>query len=102
MTLKLKIGKRYERRDGGVTDPLIENDSGHFIFRDTNFNLTYKSNGQYNYGTASPADLISEYKPAKTEWRVVIKCKKRSDARIIAAYLRSKNTNYKITVEKSS
>ena len=102
MTLKLKVGKRYVRRDGGVTDPLIENDSGHFILRDTNFNLTYKSNGQYNYGTASPADLISEYKPAKPEWRVVIPCPSRDGARLMAAFLKEKNPSTKITVEKSS
>lgn len=106
MTVKPKVGKRYVRRDGKVTDPLIVNPCKNMPshpFMDPNTQAIFTTSGNFWLAALSDADLISEYKPTKPEWRVVIKCESRAHARGVAAYFKDKVTNPKrITVEKSS
>lgn len=104
MTLTLKVGKRYVRRDGKGTAPLIaniESTAQQFPFRDPVTRATYTTYGTLWLDEIADADLIREYKPAKPEWSVVIPCPSRDGARLMAAFLREKNPETKITVEKS-
>ena len=101
MTLTLKVGKRYVRRDGSISHRIKEMNDPCFPFCDGANTLT--KSGHSWHGEESDFDLLREYKPAKPEWRVVIKCESRENARHFAAYLRSRVINTKlITVEKSS
>lgn len=105
MTLTLKVGKRYVRRDGGVTDPLIKStyiSCDLYPVLDPKTGTTYLCQGRQCRMTDTKADLISEYKPAKPEWRVVIKCESREDARMLKFILKQMLPSNKITVEKSS
>lgn len=101
MTLKLKIGNRYVRRDGSVTDPLIVTTNGgpSFPFTDPDTLATFTASGTYWLAEVSDEDLIREYKP---EWRVVIKCESRKQARTVKGNLQGWFDMDKITVEKSS
>ena len=101
MTLTLKVGKRYVRRDGEITGALVKSPYDNaeiYPFLDPSRNFIYTSIGKYHHSIASPADLISEHKPAKPEWRVVIKCKSKAEAQRIAAACPTS----KATVERSS
>lgn len=106
MTFTLKVGKRYVRRDGEVTAPLIKHTYkglSSFPFMDPEIRTTYTANGKCWLDELSESDLISEYKPAKPEWRVVIKCESREDARIVKKSLDGRILlSNEITVEKSS
>ena len=105
MTLTLKVGKRYVRRDGKVTDPIIVNQyetRASFPFMDPNTRTTFTTTGKFWLAELSDADLISEHKPAKPEWRVVIKRDNRNNARFLAESLKEQFPMAKITVEKSS
>ena len=104
MTLTLKVGKRYVRRDGEVSGPLIANPDteSSYPFMDPDTRAIFTASGDYWHDEISDEDLISEYKPAKPEWRVVIPCPSRDGARLMAAFLKEKNPGTKITVEKSS
>jgi hypothetical protein len=56
---KLEYGKRYKRRDGKITEPLMESDSEYFPFTDGA--EIWKSNGAFHYKKINhPYDLIEE------------------------------------------
>ncbi len=56
---KLQYGKRYKRRDGKITEPLMESDSEYFPFTDGA--EIWKSNGAFHYKKINhPYDLIEE------------------------------------------
>ena len=102
MTLTLKIGKRYVRRDGKVTGPLIASPyvgTSH-PFMDPNERVTYTASGCWMHD-AHDEDLVREYKSTKPEWRVVIKCESRDVARMVKKELIGFVNMDKITVEKS-
>lgn len=68
--MKLEAGKRYWRRDGGVSGPLIHNKNAvpSFEFHDK-INSWY-ADGNFSYREESPADLIREYiDPQPLEWK---------------------------------
>lgn len=105
MTLKPKVGKLYVRRDGGVSDPLIKSTYDNcemYPVLDPKTGTTYLCQGREYRMTDTVADLIREYKPAKPEWRVVIKCESRKKARTVKGNLQGWLYMDKITVEKSS
>ena len=100
MTLTLKVGKRYVRRDGTVSNKLTANGCIEYPFLDGAYAVN--ESGRIFHSSEHNFDLVSEYKPAKPEWRVVIPCPSRDGARLMAAFLKEKNPGTKITVEKSS
>ena len=100
MTLALKVGKRYVRRDWTVSNKLTANVCVDYPFFDGAYAVN--KSGRVSRCSEHDRDLISEYKPAKPEWRVVIPCPSRDGARLMAAFLKEKNPRTKITVEKSS
>lgn len=62
--MKLEAGKRYVRRDRGVSGVLAffggPNDPvSSYCYRDRD--LTYAENGRYVIGGTSPLDLVAEY-----------------------------------------
>ena len=64
--MQLEIGKRYKRRDGKVTGPLIQreigpNDNGCYTFLCPNTSDSYHITGEYHIGKESPEDLMKEY-----------------------------------------
>ena len=60
--LKLEVGKRYVRRDGEVTGPLVKlpNRGGIDYHHDRDFGCLYWDHGQYDLDADSPEDLIKE------------------------------------------
>lgn len=59
--VKLEVGKVYLRRDGEITGPLVESDSGKYPFLDLTTGNLYATNGQYLIGSPSRHDLIGEF-----------------------------------------
>jgi hypothetical protein len=61
---KLEYGKRYKRRDGKITGPLVENDGMYnetHPFKDPDFDMSWQPNGQFGTSTnISKLDLIEE------------------------------------------
>lgn len=63
-TLKLEVGKRYVRRDGGVTAPLEPNGSCDAPVWDPAHCVSYTSTGRWHIGysgNAEPLDIVAEY-----------------------------------------
>lgn len=65
--MKIQEGKRYVRRDGSVTNPLITNSFGDFLDEETNFCFSEESGLVYGGEEKDPKDLIKEYKEMP-EW----------------------------------
>lgn len=64
LELDLEYGKRYVRRDGEISDPLIPREkgySGEYPFHDPKFDDSYTRHGAYDLGGPSRYDLVSEY-----------------------------------------
>lgn len=60
--LRLEAGKRYVRRDGQITGPLIARDSEYYPFHEGSSSpFTWGGNGRYNGPSDTPLDLIAEY-----------------------------------------
>ena len=59
--MKLEPGKRYVRRDGEVTGPLVRYESRKYPFYDHAECEVYRPNGRYWDHGEEPEDLISEY-----------------------------------------
>lgn len=59
--MKLEIGKRYVRRDGRITAPLISHPHPRYKFKDPDTNKTFTKEGEHVQGVKHPANLISEY-----------------------------------------
>jgi hypothetical protein len=61
---QLQYGKRYKRRDGEITAPLVENDDllkETHPFKDTVLDASWQPNGQFGTSTnISKLDLIEE------------------------------------------
>lgn len=60
MSLKLELNKRYVRRDGGITEPLVDSGLCKYEFYDSLHNLTYNIHGKQVTGLYKD-DLVSEY-----------------------------------------
>jgi len=59
--LKLEIGKRYRRRDGIVTEPLVESGNSTFPFYDPQHRTAYTATGKFfPDGEDHSSDLIDE------------------------------------------
>ena len=105
MTIKLKVGKRYVRRDGEITGPLEIIKCGPYTFRDSGSILMFNDTGEAEPGfRISQFDLLRGY---RAKWRVVVECDTRAHAREWASQFRAEtlfmeNTGVKsVTVEKS-
>ena len=63
----IEAGKRYNRRDGGISGIIVENNTGRYTethtFKDSDSAYTYKPSGQYlvAHDDVDSLDLISEY-----------------------------------------
>ena len=100
MTLTIKVGKRYVRDNKTISHPLKASGDPDYPFLDGATTIT--KSGQVYQTCKSDYDLVSEYKPAKPEWRVVIQCESRDMARMVKKELIGFVNMDKITVEKSS
>ena len=58
----LEVGKRYKRRDGIITHPLVHNESIEFPFKDPHTGSTFYADGVYCGNPSCDFDLIEEYK----------------------------------------
>lgn len=66
--LKLEAGKRYWRRDGGVSGPLKYYSGYAFCFRDEI--MSWKIDGAWCANGESPGDLVREYTdPQPLQWK---------------------------------
>jgi hypothetical protein len=68
--MKIELGRRYKRRDGVITGPIVFID---YPFRETDTGGSYSESGAY-YSTANhPFDLIEEYvEPKRVEvWAAI-------------------------------
>lgn len=61
MELLLKVGNVYLRRDGGITEPLIETTQSTYPFLDPSTGTMYTKNGQVlvHSNTKYPEDLVT-------------------------------------------
>lgn len=64
----IEVGKRYVRRDGAITGPLVPSDHDNpedqknYPFSDSHRHLTYATNGQWALDVSeTPFDLVEEY-----------------------------------------
>lgn len=57
----LEYNKRYQRRDGYVTQPLIRSSLKSFPFSDPRFDILYDQNGKVDSFHESAEDLVLEF-----------------------------------------
>lgn len=62
MGLELKVGERYFREDGDLTDPLEESSGERYPFIDPKYRITYQKDGKQYKGSVSSADLVRQLK----------------------------------------
>lgn len=68
--LKLEAGKRYWRRDGGVSPVVCANDAGDVAYPFRAGNDTFRSDGRFNRWQEHENDLVREYtEPQPLEWK---------------------------------
>lgn len=62
MGLELKVGERYFREDGDLTEPLEESSGEQYPFIDPKYRITYQKDGKRYKGSRSSADLVRQLK----------------------------------------
>lgn len=59
---RVEVGKRYKRRDGGITGEMgYVSFPEPYVFKDSNNNVGYTPRGEFNIYHKSPLDLVEEY-----------------------------------------
>ena len=100
--MKLEVGKRYNRRDGGVSGVITVDDgcTDKHPFKDQNSGSTYTSTGYYWYiGITDEPDLIIEY-IEPTEWQLVTSYDQINRKDVVVSWSDSDPVAFKVVVPK--